>query len=114
MICLKEVQQVVSTAGGEDFVSVDAIPGRALRYACQGSSKYEYRYRGKDPGAAGMGEGTQSLAVLTLFNAYLQAWNKGAPYCCHGGTRGTPPSERSKGTLETDYSNPRTENYFNP
>ena len=23
------------------------------------------------------GEGTQSLAVLTLFNAYLQAWNKG-------------------------------------
>jgi putative ATP-dependent endonuclease of OLD family len=25
------------------------------------------------------GEGTQSLAVLTLFNAFLQAWNKGAP-----------------------------------
>ena len=75
---LKEIQQAVSMNGGEDFVSVDAIPGRLFDMLAKAQVNMNTGTGAKIP-VARHGEGTQSLAVLTLFNAYLQAWNKGAP-----------------------------------
>ena len=75
---LKEVQQVVSMTGGDDFVSVDAIPGRLFDMLAKAQVNFNTGTGAKIP-VARHGEGTQSLAVLTLFNAYLQAWNRGAP-----------------------------------
>lgn len=76
---LKDVQQVVSTmTGGEDFVSIDAVPGRLFDMLAKAQVSLNTCTGAKIP-VGRHGEGTQSLAVLTLFNAYLQAWNKGAP-----------------------------------
>lgn len=75
---LKEIQQVVSMAGGEDTVSVDAVPGRLFDMLAKAQVNLNTCTGAKIP-VGRHGEGTQSLAVLTLFNAFLQAWNKGAP-----------------------------------
>jgi len=75
---LKEVQEVVSMAGGEDTVSVDAVPGRLFDMLAKAQVNLNTCTGAKIP-VGRHGEGTQSLAVLTLFNAFLQAWNKGAP-----------------------------------
>ena len=75
---LKEVQQVVSMSGGDDLVSVDAVPGRLFDMLSKAQVNLNTCTGAKVP-VGRHGEGTQSLAVLTLFNAYLQAWNKGAP-----------------------------------
>lgn len=75
---LKEVQQVVSMTGEEDFVSVDAIPGRLFDMLAKAQVNFNTGTGAKIP-VSRHGEGTQSLAVLTLFNAFLQAWNRGAP-----------------------------------
>lgn len=74
---LKEVQDVVSVTG-EDIVSVDAVPGRLFDMLSKAEVSLNSGTGAKIP-IGRHGEGTQSLAVLTLFNAYLQAWNKGDP-----------------------------------
>lgn len=76
---LKEVRDVVSVAnGGKEIVSVDAVPGRLFDMLSKAAVNLNTTTGAKIP-VGRHGEGTQSLAVLTLFNAYLQAWNKGDP-----------------------------------
>ena len=75
---LKDVQQVVSMSGGDDTVSVDAVPGRLFDMLAKAQVNLSTCTGAKIP-VGRHGEGTQSLAVLTLFNAFLQAWNKGVP-----------------------------------
>lgn len=77
--CLKEVKHVVMMSQGDDFVSVDAVPGRLFDILSKAEVSLISGTGAKIP-ILRHGEGTQSLAVLTLFNAYLQAWNKGDPF----------------------------------
>ncbi len=74
---LKAVHDVVSVAnGGDDIVSIDAVPGRIFDMLAKATVAINTTTGAKIP-VGRHGEGTQSLAVLMLFNAYLQAWNKG-------------------------------------
>ncbi len=74
---LKEVRDVVSMANvGDDIVSIDAVPGRLFDMLAKATVSINTTTGAKIP-VGRHGEGTQSLAVLTLFNAYLRAWNKG-------------------------------------
>ena len=75
---LKEVQDVVSILGGDDTVTIDAVPGRLFDMLSKAAVNLKTVSGAKIP-VARHGEGTQSLAVLTLFSAYLQAWGKGKP-----------------------------------
>ena len=76
---LEGIQNVVSVAnGGEDIVSVEAVPGRVFDMLSKAAVNLNAATGAKIP-VGRHGEGTQSLAVLTLFNAYLQAWNEGHP-----------------------------------
>ncbi|MDA1275512.1 MAG: DUF2813 domain-containing protein [Verrucomicrobia bacterium] len=75
---LKEVKDVVSMTGGDDIVSVEAVPGRLFDMLSKAQVNLNTGTGAKVP-IGRHGEGTQSLAVLTLFNAFLQAWNKGSP-----------------------------------
>jgi putative ATP-dependent endonuclease of the OLD family len=75
---LKEVKDVVSMTGGDDIVSVDAVPGRLFDMLSKAQVSMSTGTGAKIP-IGRHGEGTQSLAVLTLFNAFLQTWNKGSP-----------------------------------
>lgn len=75
---LKELKDVVTLAGGEDVVSVDAVPGRMFDMLSRAQVNVNADTGAKVP-IGRHGEGTQSLAVLTLFNAFLQTWNKGSP-----------------------------------
>lgn len=77
--CLKEVKHIVTMTGRDDFVSVDAVPGRLFDILSKAEVSLTSGTGAKIP-ILRHGEGTQSLAVLTLFNAYLQAWNKGDPF----------------------------------
>ena len=63
---------------GEDIVSIDAVPGRLFDMLSKAQVNLNTGTGAKVP-IGRHGEGTQSLAVLTLFNAFLQAWNKGSP-----------------------------------
>jgi putative ATP-dependent endonuclease of the OLD family len=76
---LKAVRDIVSVAkGGDDIVSIDAVPGRLFDMLAKATVSINTNTGAKIP-VGRHGEGTQSLAVLTLFHAYLQAWNKGDP-----------------------------------
>ena len=76
---LKAVRDIVSVAnGGDDIVSIDAVPGRIFDMLAKATVSINTNTGAKIP-VDRHGEGTQSLAVLTLFNAYLQTWNKGDP-----------------------------------
>ena len=76
---LKDIQGVVSGMDfGEDFVSVEAVPGRIFDMLSKAAVNLNTTTGAKIP-VERHGEGMQSLAVLTLFNAYLRAWNKGHP-----------------------------------
>lgn len=76
---LKEMRDVISvTRGGSDIVSIDAVPGRLFDMLSKATVNLNTATGAKIP-IGRHGEGTQSLSVLTLFNAYLQAWNKGDP-----------------------------------
>ena len=71
---LKAVRDVVSVAnGGDDIVSIDAVPGRLFDMLAKAEVSINTTTGAKIP-VGRHGEGTQSLAVLTLFNAYLRAW----------------------------------------
>ena len=75
---LKEVQDVVRVASGEDIVSVDAVPSRLFDMLAKAEVNLSSETGAKIP-VWRHGEGTQSLAVLMLFNAYLQVWYEGDP-----------------------------------
>jgi len=76
---LKAVREVVSVANGtNDIVSIDAVPGRLFDMLSKAAVSINTMTGAKIP-VGRHGEGTQSLAVLTLFNAYLQAWIQGDP-----------------------------------
>lgn len=75
---LREVQLVISTAGGDDLVSVDAVPARLFDTLARAQVNLNAGTGAKIP-VNRHGEGIQSLAVLALFNAYLQTWNNGEP-----------------------------------
>ena len=76
---LKEVRDVVSVAnGGSEIVSIDAVPSRLFDMLSKTAVTLNTTTGAKIP-VGRHGEGTQSLAVLTLFNAYLQVWSKGDP-----------------------------------
>lgn len=75
---LKEMKKVISMADGDELVSVDAVPARLFDILAKTQVNLNSDTGAKIP-VDQHGEGTQSLAVLTLFNAFLQAWNKGEP-----------------------------------
>ena len=74
---LRQVQDIVPLATG-DIVSIEAVPGRIFDMLAKAQV-----YLGTTAGAKipveRHGEGTQSLAVLMLFSAFLEAWPDGAP-----------------------------------
>lgn len=75
---LTEVKDVISICGSEDLVSIDAVPERLFDMLAKAQVNLNTDTGAKIPVRC-HGEGIQSLAVLTLFNAFLQAWNKGDP-----------------------------------
>jgi len=74
---LGKVQDVVQMAGG-DVVSIEAVPGRMFDMLSKAQVHLGAPTGAKVP-VGRHGEGTQSLAVLMLFSAFLDAWPNGAP-----------------------------------
>lgn len=74
---LKKVQDVVPMASG-DVVSIEAVPGRVFDMLAK-AQVHLGTFTGAKIPVGRHGEGTQSLAVLMLFSAFLDAWPDGAP-----------------------------------
>lgn len=74
---LKEVQEIVPLASDE-VVSIEAVPGRMFDILAKAQVQLGTIAGSKVP-VDRHGEGTQSLAVLMLFSAFLNAWPKSAP-----------------------------------
>ena len=73
---LRRVQDVVPLAAG-DVVSIEAVPGRIYDMLANARINLGTISGAKIP-VGRHGEGTQSLAVLMLFAAFLEAWPDGA------------------------------------
>ena len=74
---LRRVQDIVPLATG-DVVSIEAVPGRIFDMLAKARINLGTIDGAKIP-VDRHGEGTQSLAVLMLFAAFLEAWPEGAP-----------------------------------
>jgi len=74
---LRKLQEVVPLASG-DVVSIEAVPGRMFDMLAKAQVHLGASTGAKIP-VGRHGEGTQSLAVLMLFSAFLEAWPRGAP-----------------------------------
>ncbi len=74
---LRKLQDVVPLASG-DVVSIEAVPGRMFDMLAKAQIHLGTSTGAKIP-VGRHGEGTQSLAVLMLFSAFLEAWPRGAP-----------------------------------
>ena len=74
---LHHVQEVVPLAAGE-VVSIEAVPGRIFDMLAKAQINLGSVTGARIP-LHRHGEGTQSLSVLMLFTAFLQAWPAGAP-----------------------------------
>ncbi len=76
---LKDVRDVVciNNSGSGDLVSVDAVPCRLFDMLNKTQVNLNTETGAKIP-ISYHGEGIQSLSVLMLFNAFLDAWNDGA------------------------------------
>ena len=74
---LGRVQEVVPLAAG-DVVSIEAVPGRIYDMLANARINLGTMGGAKIP-VGRHGEGTQSLAVLMLFAAFLEAWPEGSP-----------------------------------
>lgn len=74
---LRLVQDVLPIST-RDVVSIEAVPGRIFDMLTNARVNLEAVGGAKIP-VGHHGEGTQSLAVLTLFAAFLKAWPTGAP-----------------------------------
>lgn len=75
---LRDVKDVITMHGAGDLVSVDAVPGRLFDMLSKAQVTMSTGTGAKIP-VGRHGDGTQSLAVLTLFHAFLQTWNSGSP-----------------------------------
>lgn len=76
-IRLKKLQDVVPMTS-EDVVSIEAVPGRLFDMLAKAQINLGTTTGAKVP-VGRHGEGTQSLAVLMLFSAFLDTWSSGAP-----------------------------------
>ena len=74
---LGRVQKVIPLAAG-DVVSIEAVPGRIYDMLANARINLGTMGGAKIP-VGRHGEGTQSLAVLMLFAAFLKAWPEGSP-----------------------------------
>lgn len=74
---LRKLQKIVPLAAA-DVVSVEAVPGRIFDMLAKAQINLGTTTGAKIP-IWRHGEGTQSLAVLMLFSAFLEAWPEGAP-----------------------------------
>lgn len=74
---LHHVQDVVPLAAG-DAVSIEAVPGRIFDMLAKAQINLGSVTGARIP-LHRHGEGTQSLSVLMLFTAFLEAWPAGAP-----------------------------------
>jgi putative ATP-dependent endonuclease of OLD family len=74
---LKKVQDIVPMASG-DVVSIEAVPGRMFDMLAKAQIHLGTSTGAKIP-VGRHGEGTQSLAVLMLFSAFLDTWSSGTP-----------------------------------
>jgi putative ATP-dependent endonuclease of OLD family len=74
---LQKVQNVVPMASG-DVVAIEAVPGRMFDMLSKAQIHLGTATGAKVP-VGRHGEGTQSLAVLMLFSAFLDAWPAGSP-----------------------------------
>nr|VFK54877.1 MAG: putative ATP-dependent endonuclease of the OLD family [Candidatus Kentron sp. TUN]VFK60194.1 MAG: putative ATP-dependent endonuclease of the OLD family [Candidatus Kentron sp. TUN] len=74
---LNKVQDIVSMAS-DDMVSIEAVPGRMFDMLAKAQIYFGASTSAKVP-IHRHGEGTQSLAVLMLFSAFLDAWPQGVP-----------------------------------
>ena len=74
---LHQVQDVVPLAAG-DVVSIEAVPGRIFDMLAKAQINLGSVTGARIP-LHRHGEGTQSLSVLMLFTAFLEAWPAGAP-----------------------------------
>ena len=74
---LHHVQDVVPLATG-DVVSIEAVPGRIFDMLAKAQINLGSITGARIP-LHRHGEGTQSLSVLMLFTAFLEAWPAGAP-----------------------------------
>ena len=74
---LRRVQDVVPLAAG-DVVLIEAVPGRIFDMLANARINLGTISGAKIP-VGRHGEGTQSLAVLMLFAAFLEAWPDGSP-----------------------------------
>jgi putative ATP-dependent endonuclease of OLD family len=74
---LEQVQEVVPLASG-DVVSIEAVPGRMFDMLAKAQIHLGTSTGAKIP-IGRHGEGTQSLAVMMLFSAFLDAWSSGSP-----------------------------------
>jgi putative ATP-dependent endonuclease of OLD family len=73
---LKKVQEIVPMASG-DIVAIEAVPGRIFDMLAKAEIHLGTSTGAKIP-VGRHGEGTQSLAVLMLFSAFLDAWSRGS------------------------------------
>ena len=74
---LRKVQDIVPLSSG-DVVSIEAVPGRIFEMLAKAQIHLGTTTGAKIP-VSRHGEGTQSLAVLMLFSAFLDAWPNGVP-----------------------------------
>lgn len=74
---LKRVQEVVPVASG-DIVSVEAVPAKIFDMLAKAQVQLATSGGAKIP-VGRHGEGTQSLAVLLLFSAFLEQWQDRVP-----------------------------------
>lgn len=74
---LRRIQEVVALAAN-DAVSIEAVPGRMFDMLAKAQVHLGTTTGAKIP-IGRHGEGTQSLAVLTLFSAFLQSQSEGTP-----------------------------------
>ena len=74
---IRELQRVVPMAGG-NVVSIEAVPGRMFDMLAKAQVHLDAPTGAKLP-VGRHGEGTQSLAVLMLFSAFLKSWPNGTP-----------------------------------
>ncbi|HNG34613.1 MAG TPA: DUF2813 domain-containing protein, partial [Blastocatellia bacterium] len=75
---LQDVDKVVPLAGKADSVSIDAVPARLFEILAKTQVNLGTGTGAKMP-VVRHGEGTQSLAVLMLFRAFLEAVPQGLP-----------------------------------
>ncbi len=76
---LDDIAKIVPVGGTENTVSIEAVPGRLFDMLSKAQVNLKAGSGAKVP-LARHGEGTQSLSVLMLFNAFLGNWSQGAPF----------------------------------